>query len=321
MKKAARSFNLVHAWIVAMAVVVFGAALNPTAQAADIHWKFSGYTTTPPQSQLDAVKAGPGRIEERKLSGAFQPAKSGAGTVSIYFRNDNVDRQVYLTTLKFSFTTGVDMLALTPGQKLHFKGTLVMGGNALAKALPARGSGTIAADNGDYFLTTEARIDQPGNGEGTLTVPGGVPGSTFVIHVHAQDGAYGALGGNMDIGYVAVGGAAPVTTSQATPAPSGAPAADPLGSRLEVSELDGLWVGLWTRRPGTDIFDAVWRSAQYPEVRDIVRLEKLAGDEVVFTRDGNGGRYFGKFSPDGRAIHGTASWYAAGMSWSARIGQ
>ncbi len=323
MPRSAHSLKSILALIVATAFAVFGTALSTTAQAANIHWKFTGYTTRPPQSQLDAVKAGPGRVHEAKVSGAFQPAMSGAGTVSLSFKTDDVDRRVYLTTLQFSFTTGVEMRTLTPGQKLRFNGVLVMGGNALAKAVPARGTGTISADNGDYFLTTEGMIEQNASGEGTVTVPNGVPGSTFVIHVNAHEGAYGALGGSMDIAYVAVAGAAPVTDALSTPAPSPAPSpaptADALGSRLVVNELNGLWIGLWTRRPGTDIFDAVWRSAQYPEVHDVIRLEKLAGDQVVLTRDGNGGRYYGTLSADRRAIAGTASWYAAGMSWSARI--
>ena len=90
-------------------------------------------------------------------------------------------------------------------------------------------------------------------------------------------------------------------------------------ARIEIDELSGLWTGVWTRRPGTNIYDAIWRSAKYPEVRDVVRLEQISGASVVFTRDGNGGRYTGTISPDGAAISGTASWYSKGMTWSGRV--
>jgi hypothetical protein len=112
---------------------------------------------------------------------------------------------------------------------------------------------------------------------------------------------------------------------QLPPGPDSAPGtprvADALGSRLDVNELDGLWTGVWTRRPGTDVFDAVWRSARYPEVHDVVRIETISGDQVVFAREGNRGRYFGTLSSDGSMISGTASWYSPGMTWSARIGR
>lgn len=112
-------------------------------------------------------------------------------------------------------------------------------------------------------------------------------------------------------------------TSRTPPEPDRVPGIIPgtaaLGSRLDVDELDGLWTGVWTRRPGTNIFDAVWRSAHYPEVHDVIRLEKISGNEVVFTRDGNNGRYYGTLSTDGSMISGNASWYSSGMTWSGRI--
>ena len=307
--------------LAAIAIVGLGMAASLPSQAATGYWRFSSYATKPPQSDLDAVAAAtaaqqPGRVYEARATGAFQPARSGAGTVELYFKTDNVDRQVYLTTLNFSFTTGVDMLALTPGDKLRFRGVLTMGGNGLAKAFPASGSGKMAAGNGDYFLTTEGAIDQPANGEGELQVPNGGPGSTLIIYAAAIEKAYGALGGTLEIYYEWVEGTPPSPGVQPPPGP----AADALGSRLDVNELDGLWIGVWIRRPGTDVFDAVWRSAQYPEVRDVIRIETISGNEVVLTRDGNGGRYYGTISPDGSMIAGTASWYTSGMSWSAQIG-
>jgi len=89
---------------------------------------------------------------------------------------------------------------------------------------------------------------------------------------------------------------------------------------IHVDELNGLWTAVWTRRPGSDVFDAVWHSARYPTARDIVRLESITGDKIVFTRDGfAAGRYTGTLSADGTYMSGSASWYAPEWKWSARI--
>ena len=175
-----RTFGLVMALAVATAVIALGTALSTPVQAATGYWKFAGYATKPPQSELDVImanshKAMPDRAYETRVSGAFQPALSGAGTLDLYFKTDDVDRRVYLTTVKFSFTTGVDMLALTPDQKVHFNGVLTVGGNGLAKATSAYGSGNISAGTGDNFLTTRGATDQTANGEGVLEVLTEVP--------------------------------------------------------------------------------------------------------------------------------------------------
>jgi hypothetical protein len=324
MRDARRQFGLGWALFIMMAAILTAAAAGAPAKAAEGHWRFTGYTMEPPQSQLDETDRGMrkmGRTSETKVTGAFQPAASGAGSVDLFFKNDDVDRRIYLTTLNFSFTTGVEMRALTPGQKLHFNGVLTMGGNALSKAVPASGNGALSVGVGDYFVYLQGAIDRGASGAGEFLVPrGGGDGDTMTIHVAGHLGSYGALSGTMHISYAWVPGAAAPLGDQSGPSNSGGPAADALGSRLEVNELDGLWTGVWTRRAGTNVFDAVWRSSQYGEVRDIVRLESLSGGRVVFTRDGNGGRYYGTFSADGGTISGTASWYTAGMKWSARVG-
>ncbi|MGA0599631.1 hypothetical protein ACO2Q3_02895 [Caulobacter sp. KR2-114] len=100
--------------------------------------------------------------------------------------------------------------------------------------------------------------------------------------------------------------------------------ADMLGDRLAIDELDGAWVGTWTRRPGTDTFDAVWRNRQGQEAHDVIRLVGVAGGQVTFRRDGvsgpAGGTYTGTLAADGRTIVGTASWYQPGWVWRAVIG-
>lgn len=330
MRAAARTFGLVMALVVATAVIALGTAGSAPTQAATGYWKFSSYATKPPQSELDAImlnshKAMPDRAYETRVSGAFQPKYAGKGSLDLYFKTDDVDRRVYLTTLKFSFTTDVDMLALTPGQKLQFKGVLIMGGNGLSKAMPARGSGKMAADNGDWFLTTEGAIDQTANGEGVIVVPNGGPGSILIISADGQAAALGSLGGKLEIYYEWVEGPVPPSADTATesgpPDGQGNPVlgGEILGPQINIAEIEG-WSGTWIRRPGTDIFDAEWHNVGGSVVRDVIRIARLNGNEVVLTRDGNGGVYYGTISPDGGSIVGTTSWYPEGKTWSGTIG-
>jgi hypothetical protein len=78
-----------------------------------------------------------------------------------------------------------------------------------------------------------------------------------------------------------------------------------------------LFIGTWTRRGRSSVFDAVWRNVDTgEEIRDTLRLVE-AGDRIVFHRDGNNGEYQGHFSPDARHIEGTTSWYGPGWFWRA----
>lgn len=77
------------------------------------------------------------------------------------------------------------------------------------------------------------------------------------------------------------------------------------------------WVGTWTRRGRSDVFDAEWRSLDNRVgVQDTLRLIE-AGDRVVFHRDGTNGEYTGYLSRDGTHMEGTASWYIPGGYWRA----
>lgn len=100
--------------------------------------------------------------------------------------------------------------------------------------------------------------------------------------------------------------------------------ADMLGDQLAVDELDGAWVGTWTRRPGTDTFDAVWHNRQGQAAHDVIRLVGISGGQVTFRRDGvsgpAGGTYTGTLAGDGRTIVGAGSWYQPGWVWKAVIG-
>jgi hypothetical protein len=91
-----------------------------------------------------------------------------------------------------------------------------------------------------------------------------------------------------------------------------------LGNTLTVKEVaeGSVYDGTWTRRAGTDVFDAVWNGS----VRDVIEIESVNGNQIVLYRQGNKGRYSGTLSADGMQVtSGTASWYAAGWSWSAIV--
>ncbi|MBU4495777.1 MAG: hypothetical protein KJ874_10810, partial [Acidobacteria bacterium] len=91
-----------------------------------------------------------------------------------------------------------------------------------------------------------------------------------------------------------------------------------LGKELKVQEVAGssVYNGVWTRRAGTDIFDAVWNET----ITDVIEIESINGNQIVLYRQGNGGRYYGTLSADGSKItSGTASWYSPEWYWGATI--
>ncbi len=66
----------------------------------------------------------------------------------------------------------------------------------------------------------------------------------------------------------------------------------------------GNFDGIWTRRPGTDIFDASWFGGA---IKDVIEVIAVNQDEVTLYRQGNNGYYFGEISLDGMSISGTGS--------------
>ena len=91
-----------------------------------------------------------------------------------------------------------------------------------------------------------------------------------------------------------------------------------LASTWTVSESgpQGNYDGVWTRRPGTNTFDASWSGGSITDVIDITSVE---GNKITLHRHGNNGDYTGTISPDGTTISGTASWYVPGEKWSVSI--
>jgi len=102
------------------------------------------------------------------------------------------------------------------------------------------------------------------------------------------------------------------------PAPTAAAAAIP-GSVWTVVEV-GEWFGTWTRRGGSNVFDAVWRHRTTPgQWRDVLTVESIEGNRMVIFRQGMNGRYQATLSADRKTLTGTASWYQPGQSWSGQI--
>jgi len=94
-----------------------------------------------------------------------------------------------------------------------------------------------------------------------------------------------------------------------------------LGTVWEVTECCG-WSGRWTRRPGTNVFDARWTGPGGAVATDTITLKSwgLRSNKVVLSRAGNRGTYTGTVNPEaGQVTGGKASWYPAGATWSARF--
>lgn len=98
---------------------------------------------------------------------------------------------------------------------------------------------------------------------------------------------------------------------------------DDLGVEWFVHEqaADGRsWEGVWRRRGFSPVFDAQWRqNGTGAIINDVVEIRGRAGGSITIYRYGQNGSYFGTFSPSGRYVRGTASWYTPGSFWTARI--
>jgi hypothetical protein len=97
-----------------------------------------------------------------------------------------------------------------------------------------------------------------------------------------------------------------------------------LGIYWTVTEPYG-WSGTWIRRPNTPsqaIYDATWKHTNGTVVTDVLYVQtwNSATKRITFYRLGNRGTYAGVIDLwRGVLENGTASWYPAGMTWSAKI--
>jgi hypothetical protein len=111
--------------------------------------------------------------------------------------------------------------------------------------------------------------------------------------------------------------AAPVTPPQ-PPQGGGGWTVAPFASTWAESELG--WSGTWTRRPGTDVFDARWVHPNgHREAAEL--FISVNGSQVSILRRQQKGecRYEGTLSPDRRSMQGTygCDWAAGPFQWSA----
>jgi len=85
-------------------------------------------------------------------------------------------------------------------------------------------------------------------------------------------------------------------------------------------EQEGEWTGTWTRRGFSNIFDAVWKTADGRESKDEVVYESVNCQRLILFRKGTNGRYRGRLSADGSRIEsGEADWFSTNDHWSATI--
>jgi hypothetical protein len=284
------------------------------AFAATGYWQYKGHQISPTPEEYAAIKPLPGHVYEIKATGGFQAGPGyGKGSIDSFFKTDDADRVQFLATSTLTFGAQANLETLVPGQKVVFEASLVIGGNDKVRAMPGTGNGTIAIDNGEYILNAATKFGQVGNAKGEAIIPMGGPDATMVIHVASILSQLGNMRSFLHISYAWVAGTPPPV-----PTPSASRFGSVLGQVLSVREVAGgaVYNGTWTRRAGTDIFDAVWNGA----IRDVVEIESVNGSDIVLYRHGNKGRYSGTLSSDGsQVVSGTASWYSSGWYWSATV--
>lgn len=155
--------------------------------------------------------------------------------------------------------------------------------------MPATARGTISIDTGQTLVEVATRFGQPASATGSAVIPNGGMGATMVIPVGSHLAHLGTMSPVLHIRYAWVDGTVPPGTASRF--------ARVLGQTLSVREVAGgsIYDGTWTRRAGTDVFDGVWNGS----IRDVITIESVNGNQIVFYRQGNNGRYTGTLSRDG----------------------
>lgn len=214
----------------------------------------------------------------------------------------------------------------------------LVAGNSCASGAPIEESGFSIQDargNHLYDYRWAPGMQQPAERPAKLAAFKLGPGS-YTLWVN------GGRGANVLLRYTLLGRVAGTTTVPVkAKAPSGGSAGTPshvtnlggagtppvaktaLGNVWQITETPpngGGYPGVWTRRGSSNTFDAYWDSLPDRRVTDTLQLESVSGNQVVFYRQGNQGRYTGTLSADHkRVITGTLSW-APGYIWTATIG-
>jgi len=81
------------------------------------------------------------------------------------------------------------------------------------------------------------------------------------------------------------------------------------------------WMGVWTRRGETNIFDATWKHCWMNESKqDVVEVQLAKDGQVVVYRQGVKQHYRATYSVrQPQKLHGRADWYGPDLIWTAEI--
>lgn len=190
------------------------------------YWQYEATQFSPSEADLQTQGKTPGRTDEKHVSGGFQAKFSGQGTIDLFFKNDDVDRHVYVSRLTFTYGAAAPMDVLVPGDDIQINAAISFKSNFPG----AQGTGAVAVDNGDYAVSVSV-TDGQSSGTGTIRVPGGGPGATLRYIASAHISAYGGFSETMTNLYSWVEGEPPADS----PGDEAEPAAHGAGS------FDGAW--------------------------------------------------------------------------------
>ena len=213
--------------------------------AASGYWKYDSQSFRPTNEYYATIKPMPGRVYELRVTGGLQTGPGDAkGSIEQFFKTDNADRVVHLTTSTLTFGANANLVTLVPLQKVVFELGLVFGANDAVRANGpywGYGSGNIAIDNGENIVSVSTKPGETANAKGEATIPGGGPGATMFIHVGSGLSQLGAMHTTLDIGYVWVAGTPP-------PPPPPPPAGN---ERVLFDSMNGYGVGNGPTAPAT----------------------------------------------------------------------
>jgi len=181
------------------------------------YWKYDSQSFRPTNEYYATIKPMPGRVHELRVTGGLQTGPGDAkGSIEQFFKTDNADRVVFLTTSTLTFGANANLVTLVPLQKVVFELGLVFNANDAVRANGpywGYGSGNIAIGNGDYIVAVSTKPGETASGKGEATIPGGGPGATMFIHVGSSLSQLGAMHTTLHIRYVWVAGTPPTPTS------------------------------------------------------------------------------------------------------------
>ncbi len=209
----------------ALALGLLSVVASTGGAAAEGYWRYRDTSFSPSEAELQSLGKTPGRIEEKHVSGGFQAEFSGQGAIELFFKNDDIERRVYLSQLTFTYGASAPMLVLVPGDSIEVEVSASFESNFPG----AEGRGGVAVDNGDYIAAVSVGDGQQ-SARGTFKVPGGGPGATLRYIATAYIGAYGGFSETMTNSFEWVDGTPP-TSDQPTAGATGS-----FGGRWTTSE-------------------------------------------------------------------------------------